>query len=88
MYSGKGGGELWFRAIPLPLPRRSFFAKLKAFFGSSTPAKVGDEAYFDKEHALHIRKGKVRFYINLSSTNTAAQEKQITDLGNAVAGRV
>jgi hypothetical protein len=59
-------------------------ARLKMFFGSGArPASVGDEAYFDKNHALHARKGNVRFY--LTSIN---DEKKITALGNLVAGEL
>jgi len=66
-------------------------ARLSAFYGPPTPVKgLGDEAYFDVQHALHVRKGKVRFYINLSplETFTPAKQKQITDLATAVAGRL
>jgi hypothetical protein len=50
---------------------------------------VGDEAYFDKEHAIHVRKGKVRYYLNLSSSeNSAAKEKQLTELAKEVAGKL
>ena len=59
-------------------------ARLKMFFGSgSTTAAVGDEAYFDKNHSLHARKGNVRFF--LSDGN---DEKKLTSLGNVVAGQL
>jgi hypothetical protein len=52
-------------------------------------AGLGDEAYFDANHALHVRKGNVRFYINLDLEISAAEkEKQIKELGNRVAGRL
>ena len=52
-------------------------------------AGLGDEAYFDANHALHVRKGNVRFYINLDLEISAAEkEKQIKELGNSVAGRL
>ncbi|MGC1424456.1 MAG: hypothetical protein WA815_19025 [Terracidiphilus sp.] len=59
-------------------------AKLKMYFGAgSTPAVVGDEAYFDGNHSLHARKGNVRFF--LSDGN---DEKKLTALGNIVAGQL
>jgi hypothetical protein len=60
------------------------------WYGTPTPVKgVGDEAYFDKEHAIHVRKGKVRYYLNLSSSeNSAAKEKQLTELAKEVAGKL
>jgi hypothetical protein len=59
-------------------------AKLKMWFGAgSTAATVGDEAYFDKNHSLHARKGNVRFF--LSDGN---DEKKLTALGNVVAGEL
>jgi len=59
-------------------------ARLKTFFGEgSTAASVGDEAYFDKGHGLHVRKGNVRFF--LSDGN---DEKKLTNLGNIVVGEL
>jgi hypothetical protein len=59
-------------------------ARLKMFYGEgATTANVGDEAYFDKRHALHARKGNVRFF--LTSIN---DEKKITALGLLVAGEL
>jgi hypothetical protein len=93
-YSSKGaGGRLQFIAYvdPSPAAATDLFARLSAFYG--TPTRVtglGDEAYFDRAHALHVRKGKVRFYVNLSpiSTFTPAIEKQLKDLGSRVAGQL
>jgi|SRR5579864_1820913 len=87
------GSKLWFRAYvdPSPSAAADLFAKLSKFYGPPTPITgLGDEAYFDAAHALHVRKGKVRFYLNLSpmETFTPAREKQLKDLGNQVAGRL
>lgn len=50
---------------------------------------LGDEAYFDGEHALHVRKGKVRFYLNLDPVDSApATEKHLRDLASRVSGRL
>jgi hypothetical protein len=92
-YLSKSGSKLWFRAYvdPSPSAATELFARLSQFYGPPTPVKgLGDEAYFDSQHALHVRKGKVRFYINLSPLGTfnPAREKQITDLAGAVVGRL
>ncbi len=61
------------------------FAKLKLYFGSGSTAVtgVGDEAYLDANHALHVRKGKARFYLD-----TAANEQQRKDLASGIAGQL
>ncbi len=63
----------------------TLFAKLKMFFGTGTPAPgIGDEAYFDKNDALHARKGNVRFYLDAGKGKQAA----LTTLGGIVAGQL
>ncbi len=83
------GSKLWFRAYadPSPSAAADLFAKLSKFYGPQTPVTgLGDEAYFDGQHALHVRKGKVRFYLNLAPMDfTPAIEKQLRDLGSRVA---
>src|SRR5215472_14794000 len=89
-YRSKTGSKLWFRAYvdPSPAAAKELFARLSTFYAPPAPVKgLGDEAYFDPQHALHVRKGKVRFYINLSPME-ASKEKQLSDLGSAVAGRL
>lgn len=86
-YSAKGS-KLWFRAYvdPSPAAATELFAKLGMFYQPQTPVSgLGDEAYFDREHAIHVRKGKVRFYLNLDVKNLSpAVEKQIKDLAEKV----
>jgi hypothetical protein len=87
------GSKLWFRAYvdPSPSAAADLFAKLSKFYGTPTPITgLGDEAYFDKDHALHVRKGQVRFYINLDpiGTFTPAIEKQLKELANGVTARL
>jgi len=86
------GSKLWFRAYvdPSPSAATELFAKLGRFYSPQTPvAGVGDEAYFDPQHAIHVRKGKVRYYLNLSPVSSAATvEKQLKDLASQVAGRL
>ena len=85
--------KLLFRAYfdPSPSAAVDLFAKLSKFYGTPTPISgLGDAAYFDEAHGLHVRKGNVRFYINLDpiDTFTPAMEKQLVDLAGRVSGRL
>jgi len=84
--------KLVFRAYvdPSPSAAADLFARLGKFYSPQTPVpSLGDEAYFDPAHALHVRKGKVRFYINLEPLNfSPAIEKQLKDLASQVTGRL
>jgi hypothetical protein len=90
-YSAKGS-KLWFRAYvdPSPAAAADLFAKLGRFYSPQTPvAGVGDEAYFDPQHAIHVRRGKVRFYLNLAPVDSPPTvEKQLKDLASRVSGRL
>jgi hypothetical protein len=88
-YSAKGGSNLLFRAYvdPSPSAAKELFAKLKFFYSPAIPVPdLGDEAYFDPKHAIHILKGKVRFYLALN--DDAAAEEPLKDLATQVAGRL
>ena len=93
-YHAKGGrGTLQFRVYfdPSPSASAELFKRLEGFFGSGTPVTgVADEAYFDKKHALHARKGNVRFYLELIGTHEApaAREKLLGSLGAGISGRL
>ena len=84
-YQSKSG-NLLFRVYfdPSPAAAVDLFARLRNFFGKgSTPVVgVGDEAYLDAQHGLHVRKGKVRFFISGSAT-----DKQLRDLASGVVGQ-
>jgi hypothetical protein len=63
--------------------------RLKNFFGKdSTPANVGDEAYVDKNDAIHVRKGNVRYFLTISHGDTPSGRKQILALAALVAGEL
>ncbi len=85
-YQSKSG-NLLFRAYvdPSPAEATELFARLKSFFGrgSTSVAGLGDEAYSDASHGLHVRKGKVRFFLSGSAT-----DKQLNDLATGVVGRL
>jgi len=82
-----GGHTLVFRAYVDPSPAASteLFAKLKMYFGSGSTAVsgVGDEAYLDKMHGLHVRKGKVRYFLDGAGT-----PKEKSDLAVGIAGQL
>ena len=86
------GSKLWFRAYVDSSPAQSteLFAKLGTFYSPQTKLDgLGDEAYFDPEHALHVRKGKVRFYLNLDPVGSAATtENQLKDLAGKVIAKL
>jgi len=69
---------------PSPSAAADLFARLSKFFGPPTPVTgVGDKAYFDKYHGLHVLKGKVRFYIAMDDFTPA-----IETVASQVAGRL
>ena len=90
-YAAKGS-KLWLRAYvdPSAAAATEMFAKLGEFYSPQTAVTgLGDEAYFDPQHGLHIRKGKVRFYLNLEGVDfTPKIEKQLKDLAGRVAGQL
>jgi hypothetical protein len=84
-YSG-AGGSLLFRIYfdPSPEAATELFAKLKMFYSPPTPVPgLGDEAYFDPRHGIHVRKGNVRFFLSAGK-----DEKPLTNLATQVAGQL
>jgi len=84
---GSGLRMLLFRVYVDPSASASadLFAKLKSYFaeGSTAVSGVGDEAYLDKERGLHVRKGKVRYFLDGAGT-----PKQKNDLAVGIAGQL
>ena len=75
----------------LPAIAKETFKKLSVFYRPNTPVTGNwDTAYLDAKHAIHVQKGKVRYYLNLDpiGTDTAKAEKQIKDLAEWVAGQL
>jgi hypothetical protein len=63
--------------------------RLKMFFGKdSTAANVGDEAYVDKNDAIHVRKGSARYFLSISHGGTPDGRKQVLALATLVAGEL
>jgi hypothetical protein len=86
------GSKLWFRAYvdPSDSEAKDLFARLKMFFReTSAVSGLGDEAYFDQGRGLHVRKGKVRFYLNLDPIGDPAKaDKQLKDVANKIVARL
>ena len=66
------------------------FNKLSMFYSPSTPAAgIGDSAYVDRRHAIHVLAGKVRYFIDISIENsTPGNDKQLKDLASSVGGQL
>ena len=74
-----------------PAAAKETFKKLSAFYRPNTAVTGNwDTAYLDANHAIHVQKGKVRYYLNLDpiGTDTAKAEKQLKDLATWVAGQL
>lgn len=70
---------------PSPSAAKELFAKLKIMYSPPVPLPdLGDEAYFEPRHSIHVRKGKVRFFISFNGEPTT--EKPLKDLAVQVAG--
>jgi len=73
-----------------PAEAKETFDKLSAWFpATSKPSGIGDSAYMDKNHAIHVLKGSVRYFISVGSQDPgAAKEKQAQDLAASVAAQI
>lgn len=92
-YSANGGGkDLLFRIYfdHSPSEATELHSRLKMFYSPPSPVSgVGDDAYFDPRHGLHVRKGNVRFYLDLGEHGfTEANQQQLTQLASLVAGQL
>ena len=68
------------------------FTSLIGFFpAKSKPTGIGDDAYLDDSHDLHVLKGNYRFFVSVSapsSVSDATREKDEEDLAKAVAAQL
>jgi hypothetical protein len=62
------------------------FDKLAMYFKPKSKPPIGDSAYIDGEGAIHVLKGKVRFYIEVEPARP--MEKQQNDLAILVADEI
>jgi hypothetical protein len=60
------------------------FNKLSFWFAPKSKPAIGDSAYIDAHGAIHVLKGKVRYYIAIDPSN----EKQTKDLAASIAARI
>jgi hypothetical protein len=70
---------------------RDAFERLSKWFPpTSQPSGVGDSAYIDDNLAIHVLKGRIRYYINIIPFGTASSRKaqQLRDLADWVAGQL
>jgi hypothetical protein len=94
LYKAKSGhGAVQFRIYfdSSPAQATDLHARLKMFYGTPTATpSVGDEAYIDSKHALHERKGNVRFYIEFIGIDmpAPARDKQLVNLATGIGGRL
>jgi hypothetical protein len=73
-----------------PAQAKETFEKLSAWFPAiSKPSGIGDSAYIDSHHAIHVLKGSVRYFISVISTvSDAARDKLVQDLAASVAAQI
>jgi hypothetical protein len=81
--------KLLFEAYVDPSARDTswLFLRKSKFYKTTTPVSgLGDEAYFDDAHGLHVRKGKARLFFNLTPVGTfgAEKEEQMKTLASGV----
>lgn len=60
------------------------FDKLSMWYPPKSKPTIGDSAYIDTKNAIHVLKGKVRYYISIDPEN----EKQLKDLAASVAAQI
>jgi hypothetical protein len=87
-YSSQKGGHVTVGFIVYvnasPSEAKQTFDKLSMWYPAKSKPTIGDSAYIDKDGAIHVLKGKVRYYISLDPKN----EKQLKDLAASVAARI
>jgi len=67
-----------------PSEAKQTFDKLSMWFPPKSKPAIGDSAYLDGSHAIHVLKGKVRYYISVSPANGTEAKA----LAAAVAARI
>ena len=76
---------------PSAAKAKETFEKLSIWFApKSQLAGIADSAYIDENHAIHIVKSKIRYYINIIpiGTITPEKEKQLRDLAAFVSAQI
>jgi hypothetical protein len=87
-YSSQGGGHVVVGLIVYmdgsPAEAKQTFDKLSLWYPAKSKPAIGDSAYIDSHGAIHVLKGKVRYFISLDPQN----EKQLKDLAASIAARI
>ena len=88
-----GSHQLLFRIYvdPTAAVARSTHDKVSMWYApNKTVAGAWDAAYLDPKHAIHVLKGKVRYYLDYSASGSdaAKYEKGLTDLAAAIAAQL
>ncbi len=84
------GRTLLFRIYtdPSPTAAADLFARLGMFYSPQTPVSgLGDKAYLDRNHGLHVLAGRTRFFLAMDDV-TSATDSQLKELGGRVLGRL
>jgi hypothetical protein len=56
---------------PSAAQAKQTFEKMSLWYAPESRPAIGDSAYVDAHHAIHVLKGRVRFYIGIESTTTS-----------------
>ena len=67
-----------------PAEAKQTFQRLSLWFPPKSKPAIGDSAYLDSQGAIHVLRGKTRFYISVTPRN----DKQVTDLAASVAAQM
>lgn len=67
-----------------PAEAKQTFEKLSVWYAPKSKPAIGDSAYIDSRGAIHVVKGKVRYFISLDPGN----EEQLKNLATDVASRI
>lgn len=88
--SGSQGVTFIVYADRSPAEAKQTFEKLSAWYPAiSKPSGIGDSASIDKNHAIHVLKGSVRYFIDVGSgASDTARDKQVQDLAASVAAQI
>ena len=69
-----------------PAQAKQNFDKLSMWFAPKSKASVGDSAYIDANDAIHVLKGRVRYYMAIEPSGN--MEKQLKDLAALVVAQL
>lgn len=71
---------------PSETQAKQTFDRLAAYYQPKSKPAVGDSAYFDAHHAIHVLKGKVRFYIAIEPAGASKMSPFLSYLSGSKSG--